>query len=85
MDNHSRTEPEKDHYKAHLENGELIMVPYCACGCMLNEDYFCENCGRKCRCYQIYCADAQTLELVQSYIRKSPQFSAYTAHQAEHG
>ncbi len=81
--NSTQTRIDKDHYKARLEGGELIMVPYCACGRILDEGYFCENCSRKCRCYQIVCEDQETLDQVRSYIRKSSQFSGYTAYLAE--
>jgi hypothetical protein len=73
------TDPLKDHYKATLDNGELVMSPHCACGNILNEDYFCERCNRRCHCYQILCDRAATLERVQKYIRESSQFATFTA------
>jgi hypothetical protein len=73
------TNPPKDYYQATLENGELVMTPHCACGNVLNEDYFCEKCNRRCQCYQIVCDNAATLELVQEYIRESSKFAVYTA------
>ena len=72
-------EKHQDYYKATLENGSLVMTPHCACGNVLNEDYFCENCKRQCHCYQIVCDTPDTLGLVQKYIRESPQFAVYTA------
>lgn len=69
----------QDHYKASIESGELFMQPFCACGNPLNEDYFCEKCSRRCRCYLIVCKDQAALELVQFYIRHSAQFSGYSA------
>jgi hypothetical protein len=69
----------KDYYEASLQNGGLVMTPYCACGNALNEDYFCEKCNRYCRCHQIVCDSTATLELVQKYIRDSSQFSGFTA------
>jgi hypothetical protein len=68
-----------DYYKASLENGSLVMKPYCACGNNLDEDYFCEKCQKKCHCRQIICDDAETLNLVEHYIRDSPQFSDFKA------
>lgn len=67
----------RDHYEATLENGSLIMKPYCACGNSLDEDYFCDKCNRRCNCHQIVCNDEAVLELVKNYIRKSSQFSAF--------
>ena len=69
----------EDFYLAYLENGELVMQPFCACGNMLDENYYCETCSRQCRCYLIVCKDGATLAQVQANIRKSPQFSVYRA------
>jgi len=66
-----------DHYEATLENGSLVMKPYCACGNSLNEDYFCDRCNKRCHCHQIVCDNEATLKLVKSYIRKSSRFSAF--------
>ncbi len=73
----------RDHYRAQLKDGELVMTPYCACGNILKEDYFCEKCNRGCRCYDILCDNEKTLETVKAYIRKSPQFSVYRARLAK--
>ena len=67
----------RDYYEASLENGSLVIKPYCACGDTLNEDYFCEKCHRKCHCNQIVCDNEATLKLVKRYIRESSQFSAF--------
>jgi hypothetical protein len=66
-----------DHYEATLENGSLVMKPYCACGNSLNENYFCDRCNKRCHCHQIICYNEATLKLVKSYMRKSSQFSAF--------
>lgn len=69
----------RDYYKAALEDGSLVMKPYCSCGNILEENYFCEKCQKRCHCSLIVCDDEATLELVQTYIRKSPRFSAFRA------
>ncbi|MFP3869341.1 MAG: hypothetical protein ACLFVT_00480 [Syntrophobacteria bacterium] len=69
----------RDHYKATVENGSLVMKPYCACGNLLDEDYLCEKCNRRCHCTEILCDTHATLELVKRYIRQSPQFAAFRA------
>lgn len=66
-----------DHYQATLENGSLVMKPHCACGNVLDEDYYCHECDRKCYCHQIVCDNEATLDLVKRYISKSPQFSGF--------
>jgi hypothetical protein len=73
----------RDYYKATLENGSLVMEPRCACGNPLNDDYVCDKCNKKCHCHQIICDNETTLELVKKYIRKSPQFSAFTVKLAD--
>lgn len=73
---------QSDYYEATMENGDLMMSPHCACGNALNDGYFCEKCNRQCRCYRIVCDSPATLQLVQKYIRSSPQFAAYTAELA---
>lgn len=69
----------RDHYLASLESGSLVMTPYCSCGNCLNEDYFCERCGKKCQCRLVICHDENTLQRVKQYIRKSSQFSGFKA------
>ena len=71
-----------DYFEAALENGELVMAPYCACGNRLDDDYFCEQCKRACRCRLVLCRDAATLDRVRQFIRKSPQFSGFKARLA---
>jgi len=67
----------RDHYKATLEHGSLVMKPYCSCGNILDEDYFCDRCNRKCHCHQIVCDNDVTLSMVKSYVKKSSRFSAF--------
>jgi hypothetical protein len=69
----------RDYYETTLDNGSLMMKPYCACGNRLDDDYFCEKCQRECRCHLIICHDEETLALARHYIRKSSQFSGFKA------
>jgi len=73
---------DQDFYRAHLENGQLAMAPFCACGNGLNEDYFCDRCQRKCRCDLVICEDQATLDRVREYILKASQFSGFKARLA---
>jgi hypothetical protein len=66
-----------DYFMAHLEKGELVMEPHCACGEMLNEEYFCETCHRQCRCLEIRCENEETLRHVQDSIEKHPGFQRF--------
>jgi hypothetical protein len=74
---------DQDFYRAHMENGELAMEPFCACGNALNEDYFCTLCQRKCRCELVLCQDQATLDHVRQYIQKASQFSGFSARLAD--
>ena len=67
----------RDYYEAALEDGSLAMKPYCACGNILGEDYFCEKCKRRCHCNLIICDNEVTYDQVKTYIRKSSSFSAF--------
>ena len=75
----------QDYYEATLENNALVMKPYCACGNPLDEDYFCEKCNRRCRCYQVYCDTETTFGLVNRYIKKSSKFFGFKAMLATEG
>jgi hypothetical protein len=69
----------RDYYEASLENGSLVMKPYCACGNRLDDDYLCERCRRECRCHLILCQDEATLDRARHYIRNASQFSGFKA------
>jgi hypothetical protein len=56
-----------DYFFARLENGELIMEPFCQCNNPLAENYFCEKCGRQCLCSDVICADEATFRFVQDH------------------
>lgn len=70
----------KDYYKAVLENGSLVMTPFCSCGNYLKEDYFCEKCNKHCKCFNIICDNESTLKIVKKNIRDSSKFAEYKAY-----
>jgi hypothetical protein len=73
----------RDHYKAEMEHGSLVMKPFCACGNELDEDYFCDKCSKRCHCNEILCDSEATLEVVQDYIRRTAQFGGFRARLAD--
>ncbi len=75
--NSEKGKPGCDHYKAAIEDGSLVMIPYCACGQALDEDYFCEKCNKKCHCREIFCDNEATLDLIKEYAKKSSQFAGF--------
>lgn len=68
-----------DYYRAHRENGELVMEPTCACGNALEEDYYCHVCRRECDCTFIACEDVEILLTVEKLIRGNPNFRNFQA------
>lgn len=56
-----------DYFLAELEEGELVMKPYCRCGNPLAEEYYCEKCERQCRCTDVVCVDERTFRFVQDH------------------
>jgi hypothetical protein len=56
-----------DYFFAEMEDGELVMKPFCQCGNPLSEDYFCEKCQRQCRCTDVVCSDETTFRFIQDH------------------
>ncbi len=69
----------QDYLLARWENNELAMQPFCSCGSILGEDYFCSKCNRECDCTFIMCEDPQALSVVQKLIQGNPSFRNYKA------
>ncbi|MFH0789408.1 MAG: hypothetical protein V2B13_17585 [Pseudomonadota bacterium] len=67
-----------DYFFAELEEGELVMKPFCRCGNPLAEEYFCEKCQRQCRCTDVVCADETTFRFIQD----KPPFKKFTFYLA---
>ena len=78
-ENKDRSTAGIDTYYAYLEEGELVLEPYCSCGNQLDETYFCDACKRHCRPTDILCEDEGTLKMVDQYIRTSSKFSKFKA------
>lgn len=72
-------ERRQDYLLAGWENGELVMVPFCACGSELEDDYFCGVCHRECDCTFIACSSPEALALVEKLIAGNPNFRNYRA------
>lgn len=63
-----------DFFRAHIEDGEMIIEPYCACGNPLAEEYFCEKCRRQCSCTEIRCNSREILDYVDHLIHNNASF-----------
>jgi len=68
-----------DTYYAYLEDGELVLEPYCSCGNSLDEMYYCDVCKRHRHPTDVLCEDESTLKMVDRYIRTSSKFSRFKA------
>lgn len=65
---------EQDYFLARWVDGELSMEPTCACGNLLDEDFTCKECNRKCDCTFIACEDAQSLAVAEKLVAGNPRF-----------
>ncbi len=68
-----------DTYYAYLEDGELVLEPYCSCGNPLDDMYYCDVCQRHRHPTDVLCEDESTLKMVERYIRTSSKFSRFKA------
>jgi hypothetical protein len=80
MSLHDKETPEEksDYFFAELEDGELVMRPFCRCSNALTEDYYCELCQRQCLCTDVICADEATFRFIQDH----PPFKKFKIYQA---
>lgn len=69
----------RDYFIAAIEEGELAMRPFCACGNYLEEDYFCSRCRKQCLCTHIYCVNREVLDKVTAFISQSTSFGKFEA------
>ena len=73
------SERNKDYFVASSGEGSLAMRPYCGeCGVQLNEDYYCEDCNRQCRCMHIRCEDEESYSLAYALLRNNEKFKNFT-------
>ncbi|MEJ5364206.1 MAG: hypothetical protein WHS86_03825 [Desulfosoma sp.] len=70
---------QRDYFVAEWEERQLAMTPYCFCGRQVNEDYFCDACGRQCTCQVILCRGPQTLRVVEMFLHGNPDFKNFQA------
>lgn len=75
----TQEENKKGFFKAMLEEGELVMEPYCECGELLDEEYNCESCHEHCLCLEVRCDSQPTLERVQQFIDHNERFGKFKA------
>ena len=73
------TKLERDYFLARWENDELVMEPHCFRGHALDDEYQCNDCGRRCRCTFIACQDPEALAKVEGLLRGNPDFRQFEA------
>lgn len=68
-----------DYLLASIEDGQLVMEPFCSCGTMLDENYQCPECNRTCSCRFVACEDPRALAIVEKLLSGNPVFRDYEA------
>ena len=66
-----------DYLLASVEDGQLVLEPFCSCGSALDEDYHCSRCGKACECKFVACSNAQALGIVEKLISGNPGFRGF--------
>ncbi len=69
----------EDYYLASWEDNQLVLEPYCACGQVLDEDFFCSHCNRSCSIGVVVCRDFKVVGIVEKFIHGHPQFRNFKA------
>ena len=64
----------QDYLFAYMEDGQLVMEPFCNCGQALAEDLQCPVCRRDCDCNFVACSEIAVLSLVEKLIAGNPNF-----------
>jgi hypothetical protein len=69
MSNPQNNQPNEkaDYFFAEMEDGGLVMKPFCRCGNLLAEEYYCEKCQRQCLCTDVICDNETTFRYVQDH------------------
>ncbi len=70
---------ETDYLLAYMEDGQLVMEPFCHCGTALDENYQCPECNRSCECRFVACSGSQALAVVEKLISGNPHFRGFDA------
>jgi hypothetical protein len=68
-----------DYLLASIQEGELVLEPFCSCGYGLDENYHCEQCGKVCDCKFVACSGPQALGIVEKLISGNPGFRNFKA------
>jgi hypothetical protein len=63
-----------DYIVASIEDGQLVLEPFCSCGTVLDENYHCPECQKVCDCTVVACSDAQALGIVEKLVAGNPGF-----------
>ncbi len=68
-----------DYLLASMEDGQLVMEPFCSCGNALDENYHCPQCNKVCECKFVACSGAEALAIVEKLIAGNPHFRGFEA------
>ena len=68
-----------DYMVASIEDGQLVLEPFCSCGTILDEHYHCPECSKVCDCKFVACSDPQAMAIVEKLIAGNPGFRDFEA------
>ncbi len=68
-----------DYLLASIHEGQLTIEPFCSCGTALDENYYCEQCGKVCDCRFVACSGPQALGIVEKLVAGNPNFRNFKA------
>ncbi|MFZ2448447.1 MAG: hypothetical protein WAW37_18970 [Syntrophobacteraceae bacterium] len=68
-----------DYLLASMEDGQLVLEPFCSCGNALDENYHCPQCQKVCECKFVACSGVQSMALVEKLLAGNPRFRGFEA------
>ncbi len=67
----------RDYFVARVEDGELLMEPFCYCGNPLDDQYYCKPCEHQCSCTFVACADPGATAMMETLVRSRVDFGKF--------
>ncbi len=71
---------ETSYFLASWEDNQLVLEPYCFCGEMLEENFFCPRCRENRAIDVILCREFKIVGIVEKFIHGNPQFKDFRAY-----
>ena len=68
-----------EYFLASMEDGQLVMEPFCSCGNILDENFHCPSCNKVCDCRFVACTNPDSLAIVEKLVAGNPSFRNFEA------